>query len=203
VDTYGVRTTDLHDVVRETYRLLKRWPVDQRDACMELLWENGGLEAGGVVCHVYRRFASEFGQREFRLFTGWVDRYARNWALTDGIAAWLLAVCIENEPELRLKLTPWTRSKNRWKRRASAVALLREAKYGRNTAFLLDTAARLLPDRDDMVEKGVGWLLKETYPARPRETVAFLLEQKQAASRLTLRYAAEKMSAADRQLVLG
>lgn len=54
-----------------------------------------------------------------------------------------------------------------------------------------------------MVEKGVGWLLKETYPKRPRETVDFLVPRRGRATRLTLRYSAEKMTAEDKRIVLG
>jgi hypothetical protein len=52
-----------------------------------------------------------------------------------------------------------------------------------------------------MVRKGLGWLLKETYPKRPREVVAFLLAHP-AAPRLVVRYAAEKMSSGDCQTVM-
>jgi 3-methyladenine DNA glycosylase AlkD len=54
-----------------------------------------------------------------------------------------------------------------------------------------------------MVQKGVGWLLKETYPKRPKEVVAFLVKNREKTTRLVLRYAAEKMSAADKARVLG
>ena len=30
-----------------------------------------------------------------------------------------------------------------------------------------------LDDTDDMVQKGLGWLLKETYPMKPREVIQF------------------------------
>ncbi len=59
-----------------------------------------------------------------------------------------------------------------------------------------------MTDEDDMVQKGVGWLLKETYPKRPREVVAFLEPWRGRTSRLLLRYAAEKMTPADRGEVL-
>jgi hypothetical protein len=52
------------------------------------------------------------------------------------------------------------------------------------------------------VRKGVGWLLKETYPKKPVETVRFLLPWAGKASRVVLRYAAEKMIPADRAKVL-
>lgn len=202
VDTYGVRTQHLNALVREVYTAIKLWPLAHRNALMKLLWETGRLEAGALACHVYRRFARQCASCEFKLFERWIDRYVRNWAHTDGVSSWLLAACIENEPELRFALKPWTASTNRWKRRASAVALLQEAKSGRHTDYIFEIAALLLPDRDDMVEKGVGWLLKETYPKRPQETFAFLLQNREAASRLTLRYAAEKMTPEHRQALL-
>ncbi|MGC4056463.1 MAG: DNA alkylation repair protein [Paludibaculum sp.] len=202
VDTYGVRTQDLNALVREVYAAIKPWPPADRNTLMKRLWETGKLESGTLVCHVYRRFARQCTACEFKLFERWLDRYVHNWAHTDGLSSWLLAACIENEPELRHALMPWTASPNRWKRRASAVALLQEAKAGRHTDYIFEIASRLLPDRDDMVEKGVGWLLKEAYPKRPRETHAYLLRNRETASRLTLRYAAEKMTPEHRKSLL-
>ena len=114
----------------------------------------------------------------------------------------LLAAAIANEPALIGELPAWTRSRNRWKRRAAIVALLQEAKTGRHTAAVLETAGLLLEDTDDMVRKGVGWVLKEAYPKRPREVMSFLLPRAERTPRLVLRLAAEKMSAADRAALL-
>jgi len=200
--TYGVRAPQVHALSREVYAAVKKWPKPQRDRLMEDLWKLDRLEAAGLVCYVYRRFSKECGEAEFRMFTRWIDRYAKSWAHTDGVGTWLLAACLANEPALIERLPPWTSDKNRWKRRASAVAMIQEAKKGRHTEEILAIADRLLDDRDDMVEKGVGWLLKETYPKKPRETVAFLLSRRTRASRTTLRYAAEKMTARDRATVL-
>jgi 3-methyladenine DNA glycosylase AlkD len=99
-------------------------------------------------------------------------------------------------------LCEWTVSANRWKRRAAAVALVRRARQGRETDLILDIAGRLLADADDMVQKGVGWLLKDAYPKAPRPVVAFLLERRARAPRLVLRIAAEKMTARDRARVM-
>ncbi len=202
VDTYGVRTQHLNGLVREVYAVVKPWRLADRNTLMKRLWETGKLESGTLVCHVYRRFSRQCTSCEFQLFERWIDRYVHNWAHTDGVASWLLAACIENVPELRFALKPWTAAPNRWKRRASAVALLQEAKAGRHADYIFEIARLLLPDRDDMVEKGVGWLLKEAYPQRPLETHAFLLENRDLATRLTLRYAAEKMTPEDRQSLL-
>lgn len=203
VKTCGVRGDAVQEIARQVYAEVKRWPATRREELMERLWKRGWLEGGAVVCHVMRRFARTFGEREFLLFEDWLDRHVRNWAHTDGVASWLVAGCLANDPSLLERIWQWTDSPNRWKRRAAAVSLLQEAKRGRHTEFVLRVARKLLPERDDMVEKGVGWLLKEAYPPRPAEVTAFLLRERNAASRLTLRYAAEKMTAADRRKVLG
>lgn len=53
-----------------------------------------------------------------------------------------------------------------------------------------------------MVQKGVGWLIKEMYPKKAATTVRFLLPWRETAPRLMLRYAAEKMTASDRARIL-
>lgn len=203
VETYGVRTAGVHQISREVGRAIRGWPLAARNRLMTLLWEDGRVETGALVCYLYRRFSRQCGLCEFKLFERWVDRYVRNWAHCDGVASWLLAAAIANQPELSRRVLPWTSSKNRWKRRAAAVALLQEAKAGRQFDVITQIALRLFPDRDDMVEKGLGWLLKVAYRARPGQVAALLRANRAQASRLTLRYAAEKMTAVHRAQVLG
>jgi 3-methyladenine DNA glycosylase AlkD len=100
------------------------------------------------------------------------------------------------------RLTRWTKSKNRWKRRSAAVSLVYEAKRGKNTEIILHICDLLLRDTDDMVRKGVGWLLKETYPKRPREVLDFFEDRRATAPRLVLRLAAEKMTPKHKQWLM-
>lgn len=202
VDSYGVASPDVKRIAQGVYRQLKPWPAAERDRFCTALWKSGTNEEGALVCYVYRRFAKHCGAREFKLFTRWLDRYVGNWGHTDGLSLWLLGASIANEPELVAELNAWTRSKNRWKRRAAAVALVPSARRGLHTKDIFRVAQPLVPDTDDMVRKGVGWLLKETYPHKPRDVMRFLEPWRGKAPRLVLRYAAEKMSAADRAHVL-
>jgi 3-methyladenine DNA glycosylase AlkD len=202
VDPYGVRSVDLHRIVRDLYRRVKKWPATDRNKLCTEMFQGGRLEETAVACHLYRRFARHFLEAEFRLFERWLDRYVNTWANCDGLSTWLIAAALENQPKLVAELPAWTRSKNRWRRRAAAVSLLREAAAGRNLAVIFDVADRLADDRDDLVEKGVGWLLKVAYPPQPEAVVEFVLQNKRRFSRTTLRYAAEKMTPADRAKVL-
>jgi len=202
VVSYGVASPDLKRMAQELYRAVKPWPAAERDRLCTALWQGGTNEEGALVCYLYRRFAKHCGAREFALFTRWLGRYVTNWGHTDGLALWLLGASIANDPALIEELDAWTRSKNRWKRRAAAVALVPSARRGLHTREILQIAQPLVPDDDDMVRKGVGWLLKETYPKKPREVVRFLTPWRGKAPRVVLRYAAEKMTPADRARVL-
>jgi len=202
VDAYGVRGPEVKAVAREAGREVKEWPDTALARLAGELWKSGKIEEAGIAILIYRRRVKRCGAREFTLFERWIDRYVHNWANCDGVASWLLAASIGNEPALIGELDGWLRSRNRWKRRAAAVALLQEAKQGRNTAAIFRITGALLEDPDDMVQKGVGWILKETYPKKREEVMKFLLSRAARAPRLVLRLAAEKMSEADRARLL-
>jgi 3-methyladenine DNA glycosylase AlkD len=200
--SYGIMAPKLRDMARDLYPAVKKLTVPERDRFCTALWENGSFEEGAIVCYIYRRFAKRCGEREFRLFTRWLDRYVHNWGHTDAISLWLFGACVANDPALIEALDAWTKSKNRWKRRGAAVSLVYEGRRGRNTDSILRIADLLLGDADDMVQKGVGWLLKETYPSKPAPVMRFLMPRREKTTRLVLRYAAEKMSTEDRARLL-
>jgi 3-methyladenine DNA glycosylase AlkD len=202
VKPYGVRTPPVRELARAAYAEVKHWTVAARDRFVTELWKSGMLEEGVLVCHLYRRFAKICGEREFRMFERWLDRYVGNWSHCDGVSTWLIAASIANRSGLADRLAPWAKSKNRWKRRAAAVSLIQEAKQGRNTETIFHICSLLRDDTDDMVRKGVGWLLKETYPKRPHEALQFLESWRPSAPRLVLRLAAEKMTEKHRRWLL-
>ena len=189
---------ELKAIARDLYREVKKWPAAERNRLCVALWKGGTLEEGALVCYVYRRFAKDCGEAEFRMFERWLDGYVGNWAHCDGLSSWLLNACVANRPELSSELVAWTRSRNRWKRRAAAVTMVPEARNGRQIDRIHEIAAELYCDADDMVQKGVGWLLKETYPKHPQQVMLWIRKWKGSAPRSVLRYAAEKMTPADR-----
>ena len=57
-------------------------------------------------------------------------------------------------------------------------------------------------DEDDIVLKGLGWLLRETAKADPERTVPYLMKIRKNAPRLVLRTACETLSPSARETVL-
>ncbi|MBK5294709.1 MAG: DNA alkylation repair protein [Acidobacteriia bacterium] len=199
---YGIPCAELRRMAAAIYPEVKAWPLAQRNLFCRRLWESGMSEQGSLAIYLYKRFERQCGVCEFHLFEKWIDRYVTNWGHCDGVALYLLGASVLNEPELSAELPAWTASGNRWKRRAAAVALVYPARRGLQTGKVFQVADGLRRDDDDLARKATGWLLKETYKERPKETVRFLRTGTPPFSRLVLRYAAEKMTAEDRKVVL-
>ncbi|MDD5748872.1 MAG: DNA alkylation repair protein, partial [Actinomycetota bacterium] len=106
---------------------------------------------------------------------------------------WLLApIILKDKSKIKI-IFQWTKSKNRWRRRAAAVVLVKPVRKGMYFDQALRVAENLIQDEDDIVQKGVGWLLKEAGGRFPDETIKFLIKWRLKISRLVLRLACEKL----------
>jgi 3-methyladenine DNA glycosylase AlkD len=97
----------------------------------------------------------------------------------------------------------WARSENRWHRRAACVALIRGTRARMFFPEIMSLSDLLLTDEDDMVQKGLGWLLRETAKFDPKRTVPYLMKIRSRAPRLVLRTACETLPASTREKILG
>jgi 3-methyladenine DNA glycosylase AlkD len=96
----------------------------------------------------------------------------------------------------------WAKSKDRWHRRAACVALIRGARAKMFFPEIVKLSELLLADEDDMVQKGLGWLLRETAKFDAKRTVPYLMKIQGRAPRLVLRTACETLPKATRARVL-
>lgn len=125
------------------------------------------------------------------IFRHWIDTYITNWASCDGFCNHTMGDFIEKFPEYISELKHWTRSDNRWMRRAAAVSLIIPAKQGKFLEEIIDIANLLLTDKDDMVQKGYGWMLKEASRKHQTEIFDYVIRNRKCMPRTALRYAIE------------
>ena len=78
-------------------------------------------------------------------------------------------------------------------RRASAVSLIIPARKGKFLKDIFNIADILLLDKDDLVQKGYGWMLKAASQAHQKEVLEYVMKNKRMMPRTALRYAIEKM----------
>jgi len=198
VETRGLMSAQIKEVVKLAYPKVKGdLPLALEVA--EHLVESGVLEEASVGIGILRRMTSRFTQGLLDVFDGWVD-HLTNWASIDGLAASLISETIRLDPTLVDRLLPWTASGNRWRRRAAAVSLAPIARRGEMLEGVFAVAERLMTDGDEMVQKGVGWLLKEASRKHPEEVREFLILWRDRAPALVLRYASEKLPKGKRVL---
>jgi len=96
-------------------------------------------------------------------------------------------------PNFLDELKKFTNSKNRWMRRASAVSLIIPARKGLFLDIIFEIANSLMLDKDDLVQKGYGWMLKAASESHQQEVFDFVMKKKSIMPRTSLRYAIEKM----------
>jgi 3-methyladenine DNA glycosylase AlkD len=200
VRSYGWKTADLRRYAREVHRELSAQPQVLLDTA-ERLFCGAYLEEKALAVVMLERSLRTFGEAEFRRFTGWLDRVT-TWADHDALAMYLLGPMMYEKPARARRVFTWARSRNRWRRRAAAVSLIHGVRKGVFTAEAASIATLLVDDRDDMVQKGLGWLLREWGKVRPNETVPLLMSLRARATRLVLRTACERLTPAQRAAVL-
>src|SRR5277367_3941895 len=96
----------------------------------------------------------------------------------------------------------WAKSPNRWLRRAACVALIRGARVRMFFPEITKLSDSLLGDEDDMVQKGLGWLLRETAKFDAKRIVPYLMKIRGNAPRLVLRTACETLAPAVKKRIL-
>jgi 3-methyladenine DNA glycosylase AlkD len=166
------------------------------------LHHHGVFEVAVVGDYMLTRMKRHLTPGHFDTFDGWVDTLS-NWANTDGMCTGLISETVRKDPKLVERLLDWTNSENRWRRRAAVVSLVPIARKGEMLNDVFRLADRLMEDPDDMVQKGVGWLLKEASKRHPEEVREYLLRWRLKTSALVLRYASEKLPSDKRVLKRG
>ncbi|MDR0509685.1 MAG: DNA alkylation repair protein [Rikenellaceae bacterium] len=90
-------------------------------------------------------------------------------------------------------------SGNLWRRRAAIVSTMAFIRVRRETEETFRIAEMLLGDREDLMHKAVGWLLREAGKVSRQGLDAFLEAHFRSMSRTALRYAIEKHPETERK----
>lgn len=158
------------------------------------LFKSGIMEESFIACNWSYYVHKQYDTSDWKIFEKWVKTYLNNWATCDTLCNHTVGTLIEMYPVLIPELKKWTRSDNRWVKRASAVSLIVPARKGMFLNDVFEIADILLHDSDDMVQKGYGWMLKVASQSHPEEVFNYVMKNKSAMPRTSLRYAIEKLT---------
>lgn len=189
----GVKTPVVRKIATKYYQEIKDLAIDGILGLCEELLETQISEHRTIAFQWAFRCRREYRPEHFAFFEGWLERYVDSWGSCDDLCTHALGAFLMDYPEFIPRLKEWTRSQNGWLRRASAVALIYGARRGKQLDHIFDVADSLLSDKDDLVQKGYGWMLRVASKTYQTEVFEYVMRNKRAMPRTALRYAIEKM----------
>jgi 3-methyladenine DNA glycosylase AlkD len=202
VRSHGWYTAELRKfAVRFRRSIVRERGMDFLLQVADHLFAGRVLEEKVMAVFLLEKQTDNFGDKEFQLFASWLDRVS-SWADHDALAHDLLGPMLAVAPERCGEVFVWAKSHNRWRRRAACVAMIRGTRERRFSKPMVRLAGELLHDEDDMVQKGLGWLLREAAKADPARTVPYLMKIRERAPRLVLRTACETLPVVTRKQIL-
>jgi 3-methyladenine DNA glycosylase AlkD len=202
IKSHGWYTADLRQALRRCRReILRSHDFDFLVNVADQLFSGPVLEEKIAGVFLLEGMHSECGDHEFRLFKAWLGRVS-SWADHDALVHDLIAPLIADRPTRAKAVFLWAKSKNRWHRRAACVALIRGTRERKFFPQIVKLSNLLLTDEDDMVQKGLGWLLRETAKFEAKRTVPYLMKIRECAPRLVLRTACETLPAGVKKKIL-
>jgi 3-methyladenine DNA glycosylase AlkD len=193
IKLHGVKGPIVKKLSREYFKLVKHKNKSEIFDLCESLWQSGFIEESFIACEWSYYIHKKYEPEDFEIFVNWIDHYVSNWASCDTLCNHTLGEFIEMYPNYLKELKELAKSKNRWMKRASAVSLIIPARKGKFLKDIFEIADILMMDKDDMVQKGYGWMLKAASQANLQAVFEYVYKNKAVMPRTALRYAIEKM----------
>jgi 3-methyladenine DNA glycosylase AlkD len=132
-------------------------------------------------------------ERLKNLYDLYIRRHDRinNWDLVDLAAYYVVGRYLADKPrDILYKLA---RSKNLWERRSSIVATAHFILKMKQVDDTFQIAELLVSDKEDLVNKGTGWMLRAAGDVDRKRLLSFLDKHAATMPRVLLRYSIEKL----------
>lgn len=193
VKCYGVRGSECTKIAGQFWPEVQKFKKLEIFELCELLLASDYCEEAYIISSWLPKMVEQFDKGDGFIFKSWIEKYINNWAKCDSFCNHTMGDYVMKFPEFIDELKEWALSDNRWVKRAAAVSLIIPARKGHFLDDIFEISDRLLLDKDDLVQKGYGWMLKAASEAYQKEVYEYVLQNKEKMPRTSLRYAIEKM----------
>lgn len=198
---YGEGDQFLGIKVPELRALARRYQATEEADVVRLLksaWHEERILALMILLHQFAKAEAMARRRIYQLYLD-STAFINNWDLVDVSAPHIVGVYLNDKS--RRPLYRLARSRSLWERRIAVLATFEFIRQ-RDFADALAIAKLLLEDREDLIHKAVGWMLREIGKRDLRAEETFLQEHYRRMPRTMLRYAIEKFPEARRRKYL-
>ena len=185
-------------VIRRQVKKYKDVPLQQVKALLKSAYHEERLFALLLLVDKYSRGSTEQKQIIYELYLA-NTRYINNWDLVDSSAHKIVGKYLLDRD--RKVLYTLSHSDNLWERRIAVIATMQ---FVANNQFedTMKISECLLDDKEDLIHKAVGWLLREIGKRDASVEKAFLKKHYMKMPRTMLRYAIEKFPEIERRAYL-
>ena len=178
---------------RKISKQFKTIPLNQVWTLLQSVWHEERLIALMILAEKYPKASREEQQS---IIDGYLTykNHVNNWDLVDSSAYKLLGEHLHTNPNQQPILNELADSKSMWDRRIAMVATLA---FIRKKDFqpTLNLAEKLCQNKEDLMHKAVGWMLREMGKFGGKTELETFLDQHAATlPRTLLRYAIEHFS---------
>jgi 3-methyladenine DNA glycosylase AlkD len=118
-------------------------------------------------------------------------QFINNWDMVDGSAPTIVGQFILTHPQEKKRLLTLIKSTNMWERRIAMVATYAFIK-AKELEIVFQLAEKLLIDKQDLIHKAMGWMLREAGKVDRVALERFLDKYASTMPRTALRYSLEK-----------
>ena len=191
---YGNSAAEMRGLARDYQALAD-------DEILKLLRSPFHEERAVALLIFVRRFAKADSATRRRIYALYLAHTAfiNNWDLVDVSAPHVVGAYLADKS--RKPLYRLVRSRSLWERRISIVATFHFIRQN-DFSDTLELSQRLLADKEDLIHKAAGWMLREVGKRDTDAARTFLAEHYQRMPRTMLRYAIERFPEAERQAYL-
>jgi len=193
VKFYGVTGPSVRKIAVKFWPSIKNFTKSEIFMLCEELLKSDYSEEAFIVAEWLPKITSQFEYSDLATFEKWIDCYINNWAKCDSFCNHTIGNFVAKFPQSLTVLKRWAHLPNRWMKRAAAVSLILPARHGNFLSDIFEIADILLLDKDDMVQKGYGWMLKEASKPYRKAVFDYVVKHKTVMPRTALRYAIELM----------
>ena len=193
ISLIGVRAAQARKISGFYFQQVKYFSKEALFQCTDELLQREDQEYKIIAFDWLHRIRKSFEKDDIHFFEHCLTNYVTNWASCDDLCTRVLGYFLYTYPEYIFRLHIWTQSQNRWMRRAAAVSLIYGLRKKRYLTDALSIADTLLHDKDDLVQKGYGWMLKVASKQYAQDICMYIEKHKHTMPRTALRYAIEKL----------
>jgi 3-methyladenine DNA glycosylase AlkD len=185
-------------VLRKLCGMLDDTPLPEVSGLLESAFHEDRLLA---LLMLMRRFAKGDERSRERIYELYLasTRFINNWDLVDISAPHIVGRFLQDRP--RTLLYRLAGSESLWERRIAMTATFHFIRRG-EFADTLALSEKLLEDKEELMHKATGWMLREVGKRHPAVLEGFLSRHCRRMPRVMLRYAIERFAEERRQFYL-